>query len=264
MRKKVLFGLLFLVVFMPRVFAAGYYRDASGLYFLCPDNGDCFSITQGEAGASFDLKNKIIQYQDVDYYFDVGRQTDYDLNHEKETTMYYYMKNNQYVLCNSSNDCKTYTFEELEKFGVTIIYQNSITFPASSPGDTQSVYRYQASKDSSVPIQKPVYEAKTDYCTRLKEPLQFLGRVVLIVKILIPIVIIAFGMLDFFKAVTGAKDDEIKKSARSFAFRCASGVIIFFIPTLVSLIFSLVSDFANIKGDFNACQKCIFRVTECK
>jgi len=175
------------------------------------------------------------------------------------------MKNNQYVLCNSSNDCKTYTFEELEKFGVTIIYQNSITFPASGPGDTQSVYRYQASKDSSVPIQKPVYEAKTDYCTRLKEPLQFLGRVVLIVKILIPIVIIAFGMLDFFKAVTGSKDDEIKKSFRSLIFRTISGVCIFFLPMIIELIFSWVSGWStSYEGTYKECFKCIWDVGSCK
>ena len=71
-------------------------------------------------------------------------------------------------------------------------------------------------------------------------------------------------MIDFFKAIVGSKDDEIKKSSRSLIFRCVAGVVIFFIPTIVSLIFSLVDSFANIEGEFNACQKCVLNVRECK
>ena len=76
--------------------------------------------------------------------------------------------------------------------------------------------------------------------------------------------IIIFGMIDFFRSIIGSKDDEIKKSARSLAFRILSGVIIFFIPTIISVLFSMISDFGNVKGDFDACQKCIFRVNQCK
>ena len=98
----------------------------------------------------------------------------------------------------------------------------------------------------------------------LKEPLKFIGNIVLVVKILIPIIIIAFGMIDFFRAIIGSKDDEIKKSTRSLIFRIIAGVVIFLLPTLVSFIFSLIDSWANIEGEFNACQKCVLNVRECK
>jgi len=276
MKKKIIFLIIMFMVFLPTVFADNnYYKSDDGNYWLCGSSGPCFYVTPSQSGVSFDLRNEHINYEGMDYYYNEELQEKYFEDQQGISRMYYYMKGNNYILCKTNNSCKTYTFDSLMKLEASIYFEDRIEFPSTEgPGASGEKYYFnrfiktddneQSGSSSEIPKEKPTYEAKTDYCTRLKEPLQFLGRVVLIVKILIPIVIIAFGMLDFFKAVTGAKDDEIKKSARSFAFRCASGVIIFFIPTLVSLIFSLVSDFANIKGDFNACQKCIFRVTECK
>ena len=71
-------------------------------------------------------------------------------------------------------------------------------------------------------------------------------------------------MIDFFKAVVGSKDDEIKKSMKSLLYRVIAGVIIFLIPTLVSVVFSLIDSWVDIKGEFNACQKCVLNVKECK
>ena len=46
--------------------------------------------------------------------------------------------------------------------------------------------------------------------------------------------------------------------------RCIAGVVIFFLPTLVSIVFSLIDSWANIEGEFNACQKCVLNVRECE
>ena len=278
MKPKLLFLSLFFFTFWINVSAGTYYKGDDGNYFLCESDGSCFPISAGQSGANFDLRNEHIQYSGEDYYYDDYLQEKYYEDQIGLTRMYYYMQGDKYVLCKMKNSCKSYTFEELENKGASINFETSILFPSElGPGEPREEYYFNrqvnnegnsgtsAPDDTRVtPIEKPVYAAKTDYCTRLKEPLQFVGNIVLIVKILIPIIIIAFGMIDFFKAVTGSKDDEIKKSARIFAFRCVSGVVIFFIPTLVSIVFSLVASFADIKGDFDACQKCIFRVSDCK
>ena len=117
---------------------------------------------------------------------------------------------------------------------------------------------------TSADANKSVAEPTTDTCTRLKEPLRFVGHIVLVFKIIIPIVLLVLGAMDFFRAVTSSKEDDIKKSARSFAFRAISAVVIFFLPTLISVLFSFVDSWAGIRGDFNACQKCVLRVGECK
>ena len=66
------------------------------------------------------------------------------------------------------------------------------------------------------------------------------------------------------KVIELNSDDEIKKAARSLLFRVLAGVVVFLLPTIVSFIFTLVSDFANIKGSFKYCQKCVFDVRNCK
>ena len=100
-------------------------------------------------------------------------------------------------------------------------------------------------------------------CVKLKSPLKFLGYILLIVKIIIPLLLIVFGIIDLFKAVTGGKDGEITKSLKSFIFRLIGGVAIFFVPTIISFVFSLVDGFDQVESDYNLCQKCILNVSEC-
>ncbi len=100
------------------------------------------------------------------------------------------------------------------------------------------------------------FDLKT-FCEGSAGLLQFVGYIITIVKIAIPILIIAFGLLDFGKAVVGSKDELIKKSAISLLRRVVSGIIIFFLPTLVLTIFDTISDYSNNKGDFANCKGCL-------
>lgn len=84
-----------------------------------------------------------------------------------------------------------------------------------------------------------------------------LGWVFFILKILIPIILIIFGSIDFAKAVISSKDDEIKKSAKTLATRAIAGVIIFFIPTLLSFIVSLIDKENVYNGTFTNCTQCM-------
>lgn len=92
-----------------------------------------------------------------------------------------------------------------------------------------------------------------------------IGQIVRLLKILIPFIIIAYGAYDFFKAITGAKDDEIKKSVRSFLFRCVAGVCIFFLPAVIDLVFSWVDGWdQNYSSFYEDCFQCIWNVDNCK
>ncbi|MDO4963239.1 MAG: hypothetical protein Q4E75_03990 [bacterium] len=66
--------------------------------------------------------------------------------------------------------------------------------------------------------------------------------VILAIQIAVPVVLVIFGMLDFFKGVTSGKEDEIKKNQTLFIKRLISAVLIFFIVAIVKLLFSLVAD----------------------
>ena len=58
-------------------------------------------------------------------------------------------------------------------------------------------------------------------------------------KILIPIVLILLGVLDFGKAVIAPKEDEMKKAQATFVKRVIAAVAIFFVPVLIDLIMEL-------------------------
>lgn len=81
----------------------------------------------------------------------------------------------------------------------------------------------------------------TSTCQTLKPFLNIVGYVVIIVKIVIPILLIVFGMLDVGKSVIASKPDEVSKNLRSFAMRCVGAVLIFFIPSIVSVLINAVA-----------------------
>lgn len=59
------------------------------------------------------------------------------------------------------------------------------------------------------------------------------------VRIIVPILIILLGMLDFGKAVLAGNEDNMKKAQSTFIKRLIAGVIVFFVPLLVDLVMDL-------------------------
>lgn len=108
--------------------------------------------------------------------------------------------------------------------------------------------------------------ARPSICSELWEIWQIIGWVLLVFKIAIPIIIIIFGMIDLGKAVVASKDDEIKKSVKSLVMRAIAGIVIFFIPTIVGLIFGIVDGFADaeVQGDYQVCRTCITSPGDCR
>lgn len=87
---------------------------------------------------------------------------------------------------------------------------------------------------------------------------QAVGYILLVFKIVIPILLIVFGMIDLGKAVVGSKEDDIKKATQSLMFRAIAAIVIFFIPTLVAVIMTIASGFnEDAKADFDVCKNCI-------
>ena len=61
-----------------------------------------------------------------------------------------------------------------------------------------------------------------------------------VICIVVPIVLIILGSLDLFKAVTAGKDEEIKKKQQTLIKRIVAGIIVFLVPTIVSVLMSLI------------------------
>ncbi len=80
----------------------------------------------------------------------------------------------------------------------------------------------------------------------------FIGNIITIIKIAVPIILILMGSIDLTKAVMASKDDEIKKAQSTLLKRAIVGVIIFFIPSIVTLLMSMLNQSTDTQ-----CLKCI-------
>lgn len=104
------------------------------------------------------------------------------------------------------------------------------------------------------------------FCYNSADIWQVVGYVLLVFKIVIPIILIILGMIDLGRSVVSGKDDEIKKNMKSLMIRAIAAIAIFFIPSLVGLIMTIVSKFGDVEKDFKVCKTCIASPTkeECK
>ena len=96
-----------------------------------------------------------------------------------------------------------------------------------------------------------------DFCYKTAVAWQIIGIAFLIFKILIPIIIIVLGIIDLSKVVTSGEEKDIKDKTKSLAMRIIAGIIIFFVPSIVSTIFNLITSFAPAANDYKNCIKCI-------
>ena len=75
-----------------------------------------------------------------------------------------------------------------------------------------------------------------------------------IIKIVVPILLVVFGMLDLGKAVMAQKEDEIKKGQQTFVKRLIAAVIVFLVVFVVEIAIGLVAprdSNENVWGCFN-------------
>lgn len=100
--------------------------------------------------------------------------------------------------------------------------------------------------------------ASNGFCQETASLWQFVGIILLIIKIVIPIVLIILGMIDLGKAVISSDEKQISKSAKSLLMRLIAAVVIFFVPTIISAVFSLLGAFnEEVKADYDICETCI-------
>lgn len=98
-----------------------------------------------------------------------------------------------------------------------------------------------------------------NFCTESAPLWKLIGRVLLVFKIVIPLLLIIFGMIDLGKAVIASDEKAIKAATNSIVRRLIAAVVIFFIPTIVGAIFGLVDDFKNNSESegYSVCKACI-------
>ena len=61
------------------------------------------------------------------------------------------------------------------------------------------------------------------------------------IHIIVPIMVLALGTYDFFKAMIASKEDEMKKAQKRFVVRLIAGVLVFLAPTIVDIIITILN-----------------------
>lgn len=102
-----------------------------------------------------------------------------------------------------------------------------------------------------------------DFCSSngVKHVLNIIGLVGFFAKIAIPLLLIIMGSLDFVSALKDPDEKGVKDQAFKFAKRVMAAIIIFFIPTIINFVFSLIDNATGYNTNFTDCTECIFRPT---
>ena len=87
-----------------------------------------------------------------------------------------------------------------------------------------------------------VVQVLADFCTESKPIWRFIGNIINILQIAIPVIIVLLGTIDLGKAVMAGEDKKIKEAQKMLLMRLIYGVAIFFIVVIVQIIFGLVAD----------------------
>ncbi len=74
--------------------------------------------------------------------------------------------------------------------------------------------------------------------------------IVVAIQVVVPILLIIWGMIDFAKAIIGQDEDKIKAGQKTFIKRLIAAVVVFLIVTIVQLAINLAASVAE-DGDEN-------------
>ena len=108
------------------------------------------------------------------------------------------------------------------------------------------------------------YKPLSSMCqdNKVKNIFKFLGHLITIVKILIPLGLIIFGAVTFGQAMISGDNDALKKNAIGFIWKLIAAIVIFVIPTIINLVISFVDEDSN--SNYTSCSTCLFDTKNCK
>jgi len=121
-------------------------------------------------------------------------------------------------VCNGNNSC-------IWKYGKC--FKTNANYEKED-GETTEISGEKVSCGNFPPINKKIPE--------------LISSIVNIMFVAVPIILIIFGMIDFFKGVSAQKEDEAKKGSRVFVKRLIMGVLVFFVYVIVKMLVSFASD----------------------
>ncbi len=66
--------------------------------------------------------------------------------------------------------------------------------------------------------------------------------IIILIQVVVPVLLIIWGMLDFAKGVVGKDEEAVKAGQKVFIQRLVTAIIVFLIVTVVKLVVNIVSN----------------------
>lgn len=258
-------------------------RDTSKYHYsLNLEESSCTGLCSGknESGAS---SQKVCDYADATtknglFYSGEGNNCTIEYNNQE----YNFENNTTCTMINASNACPDIFFNESTKeieiatydynkwFNNNNNYDSDI-FNYVCGGNTQPKYFCEASgcefegnaNINCIDIGKSM-TTSSSICSdnNVLKALRFVGYLLFAAKIIIPIILIIMGSIDYGQAIISSDADSVKKATNTFMRRVIAAIIIFFIPTIVNVVFRGLLHFKTF-DEYNNCRVCIFNPTKC-
>ena len=80
--------------------------------------------------------------------------------------------------------------------------------------------------------------------------------IVVAIQVVVPILLIIWGMLDFAKAIIGQDEEKIKAGQKTFIKRLIAAVVVFLVVTIVQLVINLAASIGGEGNDANSAWSC--------
>lgn len=92
----------------------------------------------------------------------------------------------------------------------------------------------------------------------IRTVLKIAGYVLLIAKLVIPLLIIGYGVMDMYKTVIDKDEKSLQKQFKMLIIRVITGLVVFFIPSLVNAVFKMSDRLDIVETEqYLTCASCV-------
>lgn len=181
----------------------------------------------------YEIINPDLLFSYSDGKYNYLAETDFDITYDPISTHYY--------IINKKLDDSIYS-------SYISVGQNVGTYDPSVYGKDNNI-----EEDLEI---KPITFCEEN---RVLKVFQILGYIVFGAKIIVPLILLILGTIDFAKAVISSNDKAPQEALKSFGLRIVAAIIVFLIPTFLEFLITLINDASETFKEKNEnCTNCLF------
>lgn len=251
--------------------------------FTFKDDGST-SLVENKEGSNdsshIPIDTDVFTYNNNNDYWKIVNSNDWTAectyyDSTNDNTIYFYFNDERYILINEAESTYAntlkFTLDEVNTYFEEVLYNcpPRLYSTISNPNANGHYERYYYLKKPNVitnvfeftNIQNKVnvFQPEPDdsdivikNCKDLfgDDLVNKINDVMDIIKIVIPILLIVLGIVDFTKAIFSGSEEDMSKSQKTFLKRIVAAILVFFVPVFINLILSIANEvWTNISPD---------------